>query len=151
MTDESSVSEREDPVSERRDHGSDSSDESDDADFNPNESVTTVEQQALTVQHIEEWMSIMSRDDLMSLSLTLHHVLVNQHSVKKVHAAQTIAEVTGKGKRTVRRWRKLFYHNAGTFPAIIYQRWGILWRDEELCEASLVPSPTPSFPSLAVW
>ena len=124
---------------ERRDHGSDSSDESDVADFNPNESVTTVEQQALTVQHIEEWMSVMSRDDLMSLSLTLHHVLVNQHGVKKVHAAQTIAEVTGKGKHTVRRWRKLFYDDAGTFPDSEqghYQRRGILWSDEELCKAA---------------
>ena len=104
MRDESSVSERrEDPVSERRDHDSDSSseissDESDDADFNPNESVTTVEQQTLTAQHIEEWMSVMSRDNVMLLSLTLHHVLVNVHGVKKVDAAQTIAEVTGKGE-----------------------------------------------------
>jgi len=84
-------------------------------------------------------MSVLSRDDLMSLSLTLHHVLVNVHGVKKVDAAQTIAEVTGKGKRTVRRWRKLFYDNAGTFPDSEqghYQRRGILWSDEELCEAA---------------
>jgi len=75
----------------------------------------------------------------MSLSLTLHHVLVNVHGVKKVDAAQTIAEVTGKGKRTVRRWRKLFYDNAGTFPDSEqghYQRRGLLRSDEELCEAA---------------
>jgi len=75
----------------------------------------------------------------MSLSLTLHHVLVNVHGVKKVDAAQTIAEVTGKGKCTVRRWRKLFYDNADTFPDCEqghYQRQGLLWSDEELCEAA---------------
>ena len=57
-----------------------SSDESDDADFNPNESVTTEEQQALALQHIEEWVSVLPRDDVMSLSLPLHHVLVNVES-----------------------------------------------------------------------
>ena len=41
------------------------------------------QQQALAVQHIEEWISVMSRDDLM-LSVTLHHVLVNEHGVRKV-------------------------------------------------------------------
>lgn len=129
-------------VSLRREEGPESeisSDECDDADFNPNESVTTEEQQALALQHIEEWVSVLPRDDVMSLSLTLHHVLVNVHGVKKVDAAQTIAEVTGKGKRTIGRWRKLFYDNAGTFPDSEqghYQRQGVLWSDEELCEAA---------------
>ena len=72
----------------------------------------------------------------ISLSLTLHHVLVNVHGVKKVDAAPTIAEVTGKGKRTM---RKLFYDNAGAFPDSEqghYQRQGLLWSDEELCVAA---------------
>ncbi len=75
----------------------------------------------------------------MSLSLTLQQFLVHVHGVKKVDAAQTIAEVTGKGKHTVRRWRKLFYDKAGTFPDSeqgYYQRRGVLWSDEELCEAA---------------
>ncbi len=49
-------------MSERRDDRSESdfsSDESDD-DFNPNESVTTEEQQALALQHTEEWVSVLS-------------------------------------------------------------------------------------------
>ena len=84
-------------------------------------------------------MSVLPRDDLMSLSLTLHHVLVNVYGVKKVDAAQTIAEVTSKGKHTIGRWRKLFHDNAGIFPDSEqghYQRRGVLWSDEELCEAA---------------
>ena len=67
------------PLSLRKEEGPESeisSDESGDANFNPNESVTTEEQQALALQHIEEWVSVLPRDDVMSLSLTLHHVLV---------------------------------------------------------------------------
>ena len=74
----------------------------------------------------------------MSSSLTLHHILVKLHGVKKVDAAQTIAEVTGKGKLTIGRWRKLFYDNAGTFPESEqghYQRQRILWSDE-FCKAA---------------
>lgn len=64
---------------------------------------------------------------------------MNVHGIKKTDAAQTIANVTGKGRRTVRRWRKLFYENAETFPDSEqghYQRQGVLWGDEELCEAA---------------
>ena len=73
---ESSVSGMRDEISVslRREEGPESensSDESDDADFNPNESVTTEEQQALALQHIEEWVSVLPWDDVMSLSLTL--------------------------------------------------------------------------------
>ena len=47
--------------------------------------------------------------------------------------------MTGKGKCTIGRWRKLFYDNAGTFPDSEqghYQRQGVLWSDEELCETA---------------
>ena len=39
-------------------------DKSDDADFNSKESVTTEEQQALALKHIEEWVSVLQRDGM---------------------------------------------------------------------------------------
>ena len=62
------------PLSLRKEEGPESeisSDESGDANFNPNKLVTTEEQQALALQHIEEWVSVLPWDDVMSLSLTL--------------------------------------------------------------------------------
>ena len=93
----------------------------------------------LTEQHIEEWVSVLPRDDLMSLSLTLHHVIVDIYGLKKTTAADTIAKVIGKGECTVREWRKAFYENDGSFPDSEqghYQREGVLWCDKKLCEAA---------------
>ena len=43
--------------------------------------------------------------DLMSLSIALHHLLVTMLQMKKTDASKFIAELTGKGERTVREWR----------------------------------------------
>ena len=58
-------------------HSDTSSSESDDPVFDPNTSLDSEQEKALAAQHIEEWVSVLSRDDLMSVSLTLHYVLVN--------------------------------------------------------------------------
>ena len=71
----------------------------------------------------------------MSLSLTLHHVIVDIYGVKKITAADTIAKVIGKCDCAVHKWRKVFYENAGSFPDSEqghYQREGVLWCDEKL-------------------
>ena len=117
----------------------DTSSESDDPAFEPNESLDAEQEKALTEQHIQEWVSVLPRDDLMSLSLTLHHLLTNVYGVKKTDAAESIGQLIGKNERTVREWRKTFCDNAGSFPDSEqghYQRQGVLWQDEELCEAA---------------
>ena len=49
-------------------HSDTSSSESDDPVFDPNISLDSEQEKALAAQHIEEWVSVLSRDDLMSLS-----------------------------------------------------------------------------------
>ena len=120
-------------------HSDTSSSESDDPVFDPNTSLDSEQEKALAAQHIEEWVSVLSRDDLMSLSLTLHHVLVNIYGVTKRNAAEMIGNLIGKNERTVREWRKSFNDNGGSFPDSEqghYRRQGVLWQDEELCEAA---------------
>ena len=56
---------------------------------------------ALTEQHIEEWVSVLPRDDLMSLSFTLHRLLTSVYGVKKTDAAESIGQLIGKNERTV--------------------------------------------------
>ena len=82
--------------------------------------------------------SVLLRDDLMSLVITLNHLL-NQCGVLQTAAASKIATLIGKGKRTVREWRSTFFKNAGSFPDSEkghYQRKGILCQHEEPCEAA---------------
>ena len=61
-------------------------------------------------------MSVLHRDDVMSLSLMLHHTFVDVCEMKKMKAAEVIGNLIGKSERTVQEWRKTFYENAGTFP-----------------------------------
>ena len=59
--------------------------------------------------------------------------------VKKTEAADVISSLIYRGQRTVREWKVSFYANSGTFPDSKqghYQRQGVLWNDEELCEAA---------------
>lgn len=58
----------------------------------------------------------MSRDDLMSLSITLHRTLVEICGVKKTEAAEIIGGLIDKTDRTVREWTSVFFENAGSFP-----------------------------------
>ena len=130
---------RSDEHSERRNETENSDNSSDDAVFDPNDSLTAEEDVAIAAEHIEEWVSMLHRDDIMSLSLMLHHAFVNVCKMKKTKAAEEIGKLIGKSERTVREWRKSFYDNSGTFPDSEqghYQRQGLLWYDEELCEAA---------------
>ena len=113
--------------------------ESDDPSFDPDRSLDSDEKKALAQTYIEEWVCALSRDDLMSLSITLHHALVDICGVKKTEAAEVIGHLINKSERTVREWKTTFYANDGSFPDSeqgCYQRTGVLWRDEELNEAA---------------
>ena len=74
----------------------------------------------------------------MSLVVTLNYLLDNC-GVLRTAAAKKIATLIGKSKRTVREWQSTFFKNSGSFPDSEqghYQRIGILWQHEELCEAA---------------
>ena len=86
---------------------------SDDADYDPNQSLITEEDTAIAKKYIEEWVSMLHRDDIMSLSLMLHHSFVNVCKMKKTTAAKEIGKLIGKSERTVREGRKSFYDNGG--------------------------------------
>ena len=54
---------------------------------------------------------------------------------KLTDASELIAELAGKGERTIRLWRAQFVANEGSFPDSLqgkYQRSGVLWQNEEL-------------------
>ena len=67
-----------------------------------------------------EWVESLSRDDLLSLSVFLWHVLVGTLSFKLTDAAELIGRVIGRSDRTVREWRVTFKHpptvNPGSAP-----------------------------------
>ena len=63
--------------------------------------------------HIEEWVSSLARDHLMSLTMTLQYALVFIQGIKFMDAADCIAALIGN---TVSEWRSLFVNNEGNFP-----------------------------------
>ena len=48
-----------------------------------------------------EWMAGLDRDDLMLFTITLHHLLASKLKLKLTDASELIAELTGKGERTI--------------------------------------------------
>ena len=109
----------------------------DDSDFDPDSTLSADQKQKMAEEFIQEWVSVLSRDDLMSLVITLHYLL-DSCGVLQTVAASKIATLIGKGERIVRVVIN-FFKNAGSFPDSEqghYQRKGILWQHEELCEAA---------------
>ena len=104
--------------------------ESENDDFQPENEVLDDE----TMIHLYcEWIDDLHRDDLMSLTIVLHHLLALHFPLTR--ATQLIAELVGKSDRTVWDWRATFLANSGSFPETLqgrYQRTGILWQNEEL-------------------
>ena len=89
--------------------------------------------------HVQDWTSSLSRDDLMSLAMTLQLALVHESAMTNTDAANVIASLLGKNERTVREWKYIFCKNDGSFPDSKqgkYQRQGIFWQNEELNEAA---------------
>lgn len=100
---------------------------------------TEANEEEMMKLHIQDWIAAMSRDDIMSLSITLHYMLVTLHGVMPMKAADSIASLVGKTERTVREWRYMFFSSNGEFPDSEqgkYQRQGVLSQNEELNEAA---------------
>ena len=85
--------------------------------------------------YVQEWIASLSKDDLLSLSILLWHLLVGILLFKLTDAAEIIGRVLGRSDRTVREWRVTFNANGGTFPDTLqgkYQCDGVLWQNEDL-------------------
>ena len=65
--------------------------------------------------HIESWISMLSRDNVMSLSVTLCYVLVTINGMSQSGAADVISSIIGKSERTFREWKYDFIKNKGFF------------------------------------
>lgn len=103
-----------------------------DCDENSDDEVDISE---LVEEYTRDWVDGLDRDDLMSLSIALYNLLVSKLQLKKTDASKFIAELIGKGERTIREWRATFTANKGSFPDTSqgkYQRTGVLWHNEEL-------------------
>ena len=61
--------------------------------------VSDIDCDELIEVYANEWIAGLDRDDLMSLTITLHHLLVFQLKLKVTDASKLIAELTGKGER----------------------------------------------------
>ena len=62
-----------------------------------------------------EWIQEMDRDDKMMLSLFLADLLVNKLHLKVIDASELVGTLVCKNEKTVRTWRRQFYHNVGSF------------------------------------
>ena len=88
-------------------------------------------------EYARDWVNSLDRDDLKSLSVLLHYLLVCLLRMGVTDASKWIADLTGKCERTIREWRATFIKNKGSFPDTLqgrYQRSGVLWQNEELNE-----------------
>jgi hypothetical protein len=104
--------------------------ESENDDFQPENEI--LDDETMIHLYCGEWIH---RDDLMSLTIVLHHLLVTTLHFPLTRASQLIAELIGKSDHTVRDWRATFLANLGSFPETLqgrYQRTGVLWQNEEL-------------------
>lgn len=91
------------------------------------------EEQAISL-HAKEWVECLHRDDMMSLTLLLYHLLVARMHIQVSNASKLIGEMVGKSDQTVREWRATFLTNGNSFPDTLqekYQRRGVLWNDEK--------------------
>lgn len=79
----------------------------------PSSPSSSVSEAKIYVAHVEGWLS---RDDQMSLAITLHYALVELHDLPSNEVANLTASFLGKSERTVREWRHAFVENNGSFP-----------------------------------
>ena len=62
-----------------------------------------------------EWIQEMDRDDKMMLSVFLADLFVNKLHLKVKDASELVGTLVCKNEKTVRIWRRQFYHNVGSF------------------------------------
>ena len=86
-----------------------------------------------------EWIQEMDRDDKMMLSVFLADLLVNKLHLKVKDASELVGSLVCKNEKTVRTWRRQFYHNVGSFPLSsqgMYNRYSVL-NEEDVKEKAL--------------
>ena len=80
--------------------------------------------------YAQEWIESLSKDDVVSLSIVLHSLLVFRLHFSLSDSAKLISELLGFSDRSIREWRSIFINNEGSFPDSDqgrYQRSGVLW------------------------
>lgn len=111
------------------------SDYESDEDSTYNPLTEDLDEEVAIHQHACEWVESLHCDDIMSLMIFLHHLLVNRMHILSTNAAKLIGEMIGKSDCTVPEWRGTFLANENTFPHSLqgkYERQGVLWHNEEL-------------------
>ena len=96
--------------------------------------IELLDEDAAVQLHAEEWVGALSRDDLMCLSLLLHHLLVTRMHINLTEAAKLIGEMIQRSDPTVREWRATYLCNDNSFPDSLqgkYQR-SVVWQNEDL-------------------
>jgi len=94
-----------------------------------------VDMEAVIHGFAQEWVESLNRDDVMTLSMFLHLLLVFRLHFSLTDSAVMIGDLLGYSDRTVREWRSAFVNNNGSFPDSdqgTYQQSGVLWNNEEL-------------------
>ena len=97
-----------------------------DVTYDPNDQID--EDQAISL-YAKEWVQCLHRDDLMALTLLLHHLLVSRMHIQVSNASKLIGEIE-KSDRTVREWRATFLTNDNSFPDTLqgkYQWRGVFY------------------------
>ena len=69
-------------------------DSDEDETFDP--AVEELDEDAAMQVHVEEWLSTLDRDDVMSLTLLLHQLLVNRIQISVTEASKLIGETVKK-------------------------------------------------------
>ena len=85
-------------------------------------------------EHTHNWIEGLHRDDLMSLSIALNHLLISELGFQLTEAALIISKMIGRSDHTVREWRT-FLAKEGSFPDTLegkYQRSGVMRQNEKL-------------------
>ena len=80
--------------------------ESENDDFQPENEV--LDDETMIHLYCSEWIDDLHRDDLMSLTIVLLHLLVTTLHFPLTRAAQLIAELVRKSNCTVQDWRATF-------------------------------------------
>ena len=85
-----------------------------------------------------EWIESLGRDDVISLTILLHKLLVHSLQMGVTESSKIISELVNYSDQTIQEWRSIFVSSEGMFPESqqgCYQHSGVLWQNEELNES----------------
>ena len=81
---------------------------------------------AMIEEFAADWVAILPRDDLYTLSLLLFHILQQEFQQLIYPASEIIGRVLNKNYKTIQKWRVGFIHNEGVCSWQVRQNAGCL-------------------------